>query len=130
MKKITSMLELRESIVLLEIKQAQEGQLLKEQFKITYENLRPVNLIKNTVHELAIEPDFKGDLLTAAISLVTGYLSKKIMIGETNSSFKKLCGTLLQLGVASIVSNNTDEIKSAVSHLINNILSKKDTSDK
>ena len=127
MKKISSITELKETILLLEIKQLNEGQLLKEQFKITYESLRPVNLIKNTLHELAIVPDLKGDLLKATLSLVAGYLSKKVLIGSTNNPLKKLLGTLLQMGVTSIVSKNTDGIKSGVIYLVNNIFSKKDT---
>ncbi len=130
MKKITSILELKESILLLEIRQVQEGQLLKEQFKITYENLRPVNLIKNKFYELATTPNLKGDLLDAALSLVAGYLSRKIAVGATNNPLKQLLGTLLQMDVTSIVSKNTDEIKSTVMHLINNILNKKDTPNK
>lgn len=127
MNKITSVDELRASILLLEIKQANEGQLLKAQFKITYENLRPVNLIKNTFNELVSAPDFKGDLLKTTLSLAAGYLSKKIAVGSTHNPLKQVLGTLLQMGVTSLVSKNTDEIKSAALNLLKTIFTKKDT---
>src|ERR1035437_8473301 len=127
MKKITSIVELRESILLLEIKQANEGRLLKEQFKTTYESLRPVNLIKNKFNELTTSPDFKGKLLNATLSLAAGYLSRKVVVGATHNPLKQLLGTLLQMGVTGLVSKNADGIKSTAMHLINAVLSKKNT---
>ena len=127
MKKITSIVELRESILLLEIKQANEGRLLKEQFKTTYESLRPVNLIKNKFNELTTSPDFKGKLLNATLSLAAGYLSRKVVVGATHNPLKQLLGTLLQMGVTGIVSKNADGIKSTAMDLISHFLNKKST---
>ena len=39
---------LREAIVVLEKRQATEGKILKEQFMLAYESMKPINLIKNT----------------------------------------------------------------------------------
>lgn len=127
MNKITSVTELRSAILLIEIKQLKEGQLLKEQFKKTYESLKPVNLIKNTVSELLVAPDLKSDLLNAALSLTAGFLSKKLMVGDSVNPLKKLVGTLLQLGVTSIVSKNADGIKSIGANLIDTVLGKKES---
>ena len=126
MHKITSVAELRESILQLQIKQAQEGSVLKEQMKATFNDLKPANLIKNTLNDLVTTPDLKGDLLNAAISLSTGYLSKKIMVGSTHNPLKQLLGTLLQVGVTSLVSKNADGIKSVTGFFINKLMSKKD----
>lgn len=114
MKKITSVSELREEIHLLEIKQAIETELLKEQFKITFDNLRPVNLIKNTISELTAGPDFKGNILNTTLSVAAGYLSKKIVVGSTHNPLKNIFGTLLQMGVTHLVSKNANKIKSVV----------------
>ena len=119
--------ELRESILLLEIQQESDGTLLKEQFKITYEQLKPINFIKNTLKELITEPNIKGDLLNASLGLAAGYLSKKAAIGSTINPFKQILGTLIQMGVTKIVSNNADGIKSAASSIINSLFSKKES---
>ncbi len=128
MQKTTSIEELRASILLLEIKQANEQALLKEELKITAEKLLPINLIKNTLKELTSESDLKGELLSTSLSLAAGYLSKKVAIGSTNNPFKQILGTLLQLAVTSIVSKNADGIKSTASTIINNLFSKKEPS--
>lgn len=127
MKKITFQSELQEAIFQLEIKQADEGALLKEQIKFTFENLRPVNLIKSTLSELTSEPQLKGELLNATISLAAGFLTKKIVVGATENPLKQVLGTLLQIIVTGIAARNTDGIKSMAQHLINTILTKKDT---
>lgn len=127
MQKITSIEELRKSILLLEIKQANEAALLKEELKTTYESLKPVNLIKNALCEITSAPDFHGNILNASMSIAAGYLSKKIAIGSTHNPIKQLLGSILQMGVTKLVSKNTDGIRSGAGHLINNVLSKKET---
>lgn len=128
MQKITSITELKLAIALLEVKQVSDGNMLKEEFRSTAENLRPVNLIKNTLKELTTEPDLKGDLLNASISLAAGFLSKKVAVGNTNNPFKQILGTLLQMAVTSIVSKNADGIKSTASTILSSLFSKKEPS--
>lgn len=128
MKKITSLIELKESILLLEIQQAYEGPLLKEQFKTTYQNLRPVNLIKNTFKELVAAPDLKGRLVNTAVSMVAGYLSKKALVGSTHNPLKKILGTVIQMEVTGVVAKNSDGIKSTAMQLIQHFLNKRNAS--
>lgn len=125
MEKITNTTELNASILLLENKQVEEGFLLKEQFKITYESLKPINFIRNTFKELVTAPDFKEDLLNTSISLAAGYFSKKLAIGSTNNPFKQILGSFLQMGVTSLVSKNSDDIKSTAINLIKTLFAKK-----
>lgn len=129
MGKITSLIELKESIFLLEIKKANEARLLKEQFMTTYESIKPVNLIKNSISELITSPALKEGLLNTTLSLAAGYLSKRVVVGSTHNPLKQLLGTFLQMGVTNIVSKNTDGIKSSVMSLINNFLSKNRSTD-
>lgn len=125
METITNATELKKAIQLLEIKQKEEGLLLKEQCKTTYDSLRPINLIKNTLKDL-VTPDLKSNLLDSTLSLAAGYVSKKAVIGSTHNPIKQLLGTVLQMGVTSIVSKNTDSIKSIAATIISSFLKKKD----
>lgn len=127
MKKITSLAELKESIILLKIKQADEKALLTQQFMITRESMRPANLIKHKIHDLVTSPNLKENLLNAALSLATGFVSKKVIVGSTYNPLKKLFGTLLQIGVTGIVAKNADGIKSTAMNLIGNIFRKENT---
>lgn len=122
MKKITSVSELREAIEFLEIKQAREAKLLKEQFHIVYESLKPVNVLKNAFNSLTHMPDFKEGLVNTTLGLTTSHLAKKIIIGSTGGPIKQLLGIMLQMGIANLVSKNGDSIKSAGINLIKHFL--------
>lgn len=129
MKKISSLEELKESILLHENKQANQRDLLVAQFKVTYEGMKPANLIKKKVNSIIDSPNLKENLLNAALSLAVGYLSKKAIVGSTHNPLKQLFGTLLQVGVTSLVAKNTDGIKSTAMNLVGHIFNKKNTAN-
>jgi len=128
MHKVNSTEELKEAIRLLEIKQEKEATLLKEQFRITYDSLRPINLLKDTIKGITTFPELKGNILDTVMSLAAGFLSKKIVVGKTYNPLKQVLGTFLQMGVTNIVSKNSDGIRSKAAHFIHNYLSKRDRS--
>ncbi len=125
MEKITTIAELNEAIRILEIKQKFEAELIKEEFKLTVEKLKPVNLIKTALHDLTASPSFKMNVLDTTISMVAGFLTKKVMVGNTHNPIKQILGTVLQMGVTSIVSKNTTEIKAVALNLIKNFIVKR-----
>lgn len=108
---ITNFEELQEAISILEDEQSQAEILLKEQFNITYESLKPINIIKGTVKEFVTAPDFKNNLLNTTMGLFAGYFSKKLAIGSHANIFKRILGGFLQLGITTAVSKNADEIR-------------------
>jgi hypothetical protein len=105
-------IELKNSIQRLEVQLAYEEQLLKEQFNLTYEHFKPVNLLKSTIQEIAASPYLVDNIIATAVSLATGYLSKKIVIGTSGNIFRKFLGLLMQLGVTNTVAQHPDTIKS------------------
>jgi hypothetical protein len=123
METITTSTELKNAIRQLEQKQAEEWTLLKQQCLHTYESLKPVNAIKNTLHELMSSSDLKKDLLGTLLGLAIGFLTKKVAIGSTDNPLKQLLGNILQMGVAGAVSKNED-IKSTFLSLLRNVFSK------
>jgi hypothetical protein len=129
MEKIKSIKELREAIVQLENKQLEDKRLLKEQFMVTYESMKPVNLIKSTIKYLITSPDLRNDFLSTALGLVVGYLSKKATFGSSHNSLKRLLGTFLQLGVSNVVTKNAVGIKSKLVGIARNFLSKRRVND-
>jgi hypothetical protein len=110
--KINSEIALSAVIVELEAKQIAEGKLLKEQFQLTYESLKPVNLIKSTFQEVVASQDLKDNLLNTSIGLTAGYLSKVLFEGTTHNPVKKLLGSALMFGITNAVAKNPEAIKS------------------
>jgi len=125
MKKLSPSAQLKETIILLEIEQFQKKILLHEEFLVTYENLKPVNLIKNKLAGIITAPDFKNNLINSLIGIASGYISKKLIVGNTRNPIKQLLGTLLQVGVTKLVSNNAEGIKSTGKSIFDNLFGKK-----
>lgn len=125
MKLITTSAELKIAIQQLELQQANELILLKEEFDRTKEGLKPINILKGTFKDAIDMPDLKTGILNAAIGLTTGILAKKILIGKTLNPFSKLLGVVLEGFVAGKVSNNAGEIKSIGSSIISRIFNRR-----
>jgi hypothetical protein len=126
MQNITSIDGLKNAIQLLEEEQAIKGHLLKEQFYLTYESLKPVNLFKSTLNDISSSPYLIDNILGTAIGLVTGYLSKKIFIGTSGNIFRKLIGSIMQYSVTNVVAKHPDTIKSIGQFIFQHILRKKE----
>jgi hypothetical protein len=112
MQKISSVEELRNAIQLLEAEKSVKGELLKKQVMITYESLRPVNLIKNTLKDL-FSSSFRGENISGIAAGITGgYLLKNIFVGRSGNPFKKILGSFIQYGLTNIIAQNSQLIRS------------------
>jgi len=126
MENITSATELKNVIQRLEIEQAIDGQLLKEQFYFAFDSLKPVNILRNTLYEITSSPHLMDSILGTAVGLASGYVSRKIvMIGASGNIIRKLLASVMQLGVTNVVSQNPDTIKSIGQFIFQHILRKK-----
>ena len=63
MQKITSVKELQAAIISLEKRQSEEGLLLKEQFSITYESLKPFNVLRKAIIDIFTPIELKQGIL-------------------------------------------------------------------
>ena len=125
MQKITNAIELKNAIQLLEIEHSIKGRLLREHLQVIVLRLEPINLVKSSFGGIVSAPFLIENILGNFIGLSTGILIKKIVIGAAGNIFRKLFGTLLQMGIAKIVSQNTDTLKSVVHFLYKTFSQKK-----
>lgn len=125
MQNITSSAELKDAIQLLEVDQGIKGQLLKDQLYITYESLKPVNLIRHTLKEISSSPYLIDNLSGTAMGLLSGFLSKKIFVGSSGNLIRKFIGSVLQFGITNVVAKNSDAIKSVGQTLLQLFFDKK-----
>jgi hypothetical protein len=130
MQTISSIAGLKESIQLLEAEQSIKGQILKDQLFITYESLKPGNLLKYTLKEISSSPNIIDNLAGTAMGLLGGYLSKKIIVGASGNVIRKLVGSILQFGVTNVVAQNSEVIKSFGQTLFQHFVHRKELSSK
>jgi hypothetical protein len=122
MENRSSLAELRSTIQRLEVQQSMQGELLKEQFYITYESSKPANILRSTISEVISSPYLVNNLLGTAAGLATGYLFQKIVVGASGNLFRKLPGIMMQLGDTSTVAQHPDTVKSIGQNIYQHLL--------
>ena len=76
---------------------------LKNQFNVVIESVKPINIVKQTFSSLYNSPEKKLNILELATSFIGGYISKKIVVGNSNSMIKNLFGNVLQYGISTVI---------------------------
>ena len=127
---INSETDLNIAIYQLEKKQAEEGILLKEQFFLTYESIKPANLFRSTISDVASSPYLIDNIIGTAIGLGTGYLSRKIVVGVGGNIFKRFFGSVLQFGITNIVAQHPNTIKSIGGFIFKHVFHKQEINPK
>jgi hypothetical protein len=112
MQNIKSIAELKNSIQLLEVEQAEKGKLLKEEFYQTIESFKPANLVANALNSIEKSPFLIENILGAAMGLVTGFYSNKLIFNAQGNKLKKLIGVILQFGITNLVARNQGAVRS------------------
>jgi hypothetical protein len=126
MKKITNAAQLKEEIARLETQCALERAALKRSYAEVKEALRPVNLIKSTVKEVGSSTkDVQGRFIGSLLGLAVGYFTRKAVFGKAQGAVRQAAGTLLQMGIAGVVSKNAAGLRTLGSNLLTRILNRK-----
>lgn len=111
MNTLHSGFNLKETILQLELKQAVELKLLREQLHLTYESIKPINLVRNTFKEVVASEELTDNIVNTSVGLAAGYVSKTLFEKASHSPFRKLLGTVLLFGVTNLVAKNPQTIK-------------------
>jgi hypothetical protein len=113
---------LHDSIRMLKRKQQHELVLVKEQLHHVYESLKPINIIKNTLHDVSVSSEVKNDIVDNAVSLTAGYISKRVVVGKSHNPFRKFVGGIAQFAITAFLSKHSGTIRLAGQHLFQRIL--------
>ena len=116
--------DLKTAIALLELKRNEEHGAIREQFSIVTDSLKPVNLLKRTIHEITESFDLKDQLIHTGAGLVAGYLTRKVVVRSSTNPFIRLAGVALQYGVTKYISNGSNAIGDKVLALFNRLTNK------
>ena len=109
MKKTDHQEALKERIYSLEFQKRDEFRHLKKQFHITYEGLKPLNILKSTFQDVTKSSEIKSTLINSAIGIATGYLSKKVLVGSSHNPIKRIFGTILEFVIANVVTKKVTD---------------------
>jgi|WetSurMetagenome_2_1015567.scaffolds.fasta_scaffold56048_4 hypothetical protein len=111
MAKQNSTEQLKEKIRLLEIRQAEEGKMLRAQFDVTVESLKPVNLLKNAAQEFTSSAELRETILESSAIVVAGFISKKLLNLTKGGPLLRLISSLLQLSTTGLINKYSVQIQ-------------------
>lgn len=108
-KLVSGTKDLAAAIKRLERKRMLMEEDLKDHFHIVLEDLKPANILKNTLHEVQESTPLKSNLLKIALGLGAGYFSRKLVVGKSAGLVKKALGTALQFGITQLVARKNND---------------------
>ncbi len=116
---------LNELIIAEELKYTNDLKQFKEQFHVAYESIKPINIVKNLFRDVTYSPEIKSNLVSNALGLGTGFITKTLLLGVSHNPIKKVFGTLFEFTIANLVSKNYDRIKLIGGNLLKHLFRKK-----
>lgn len=126
MENMTSAARLKTAIKQLEDEQTLQLQQLKEQFYTAYKSLTTAKLFRSTVNDITSSPYLIENIIGSILSLGSGYLSKRIVVGASVSSVRRLLGAVMQAGVTNFVARHAKTVKLLGRHLLTRVFHKKE----
>jgi hypothetical protein len=126
MENITSADGLKIAIQRLEVEQAEKWQLLKNQSLQTVDIFKPANLLKNAAKGFLSSPHLMDHMLDTVVGLATGLVTRKLIVGSSFNIIRKILGSVMQLGITTIATKNSDSIQSFGRFVLHRITAKKD----
>ena len=121
LESIANTKDLSTAIKRLEKRKAAMEEDLKDRFHELALDLKPTNILRNTIHEVQESTELKHNLLRVALGLGAGYFSRKLVINKSAGFVKKALGTALQYGITNFVAKN-DEVDTDGTHKKKNLL--------
>lgn len=103
MKKITTLIELQEAIILQQAEERDCRQELTTEIKKTVENFSPAKFIQDKISNLVNIDSLKSVLVQTGVTIATNYISRRYLSNEKATPVKRVMGVLVQLAAQSLV---------------------------
>ncbi len=113
MTEITTIDQLQARVQELERDQDIQWKQLKDNVKEQYENIKPINLIKNAFSGLTDNIDSESDILKEGAALASGLIANAIMSGSKNKPMKRWVTLALFSAATYLITRYQDEIIAA-----------------
>jgi hypothetical protein len=112
MHQINNLRELQLEINALEERRRIELIVLKEQIQVTGEQMKPKNIIKNSLKDIARNNDIGKLLLYASLSISASFVLKKVISSNLMRPLNRLAGNALLMSAVDKVIQNPEVIQS------------------
>ncbi|MDN3658863.1 hypothetical protein QWZ08_24685 [Ferruginibacter paludis] len=122
---INNVKELRASIRQLEEQTEEQKEKLVKQFHDTYNSMKPINILKNSLNKVVHSPDVVEKIVNTGMGVGLSLLTNRLVIGKSAGVARKLFGTAMELGLANIVARKAAPVKLGALNILSKIFRKK-----
>ncbi|MDB5275512.1 MAG: hypothetical protein JWR61_467 [Ferruginibacter sp.] len=122
---INNVKELRTSIRQLEEQTEEQKEKLVKQFHDTYNSMKPINILKNSLNKVVHSPDVVEKIVNTGMGVGLSLLTNRLVIGKSAGVARKLFGTAMELGLANIVARKAAPVKLGALNILSKIFRKK-----
>lgn len=116
-KKITTHAELCLQIMHLKAEKFKQEEELKHTFKEFVYTINPVNLVKNSLHDLAVDKEVQFDLAKVGLNMGANFLINQVL-GKNRSIKGFLSSMLVEKFSSSYINNNVSKIISGIGNFL------------
>ncbi len=116
---------LKERIRELETRNNAAEESLKQQFEVVKESMKPSNLLKAGISNMAAGPMLGEGLIKTAAGVGIAMLSKRLFLGKSPGIAKKVMGTVLEVAAANTTISQADKLKAYGKSIYRNLFRKK-----
>ena len=102
---------LKELIASKEAEHAMQETIVREQLLVTYETLKPINLLKSTIAQAVQSPEIRSNVANAILGRAAGFAVKHLIQLGTRNPLVKISASIAEMIVAGQVTQNAEEIK-------------------
>ena len=106
MKTISEKTKLAAEIAFLKNKKIEDFCILKEQYHITIDSFKTLNLIKSATREFMADPNLKSNIIKGAIGFGTNYISKNVLYQDSVNPIKRVLGRVLKFAWNNYIGKN------------------------
>lgn len=110
MKKSLQKIEIESKITFLKAKQESDFEDLHNQYLITIESIKPLNLIKSASKSLIEAPNLKANLINGAIGFGVNYFSKNLVNENSANPVKRVLGKVLKFAIKNFIGKKSMKI--------------------
>ena len=102
---------LKELIAMKEAEHAMLEDVVRKQLLVTYESLKPINLLKSTISQAVHSPEIRSNVANAILGRAAGFAVKHLIQLGTRNPLVKISASIAEMIVAGQVTQNAEEIK-------------------
>ncbi len=95
---------------MLETRQLEERADFIQHVKVTFDSLRPINLIRSSLRDFSNAVEVRSGILETILPLLTNFISGRMILRTHRNSFRRIVATVIQVAMTNFTAKYSHSI--------------------